>query len=77
MLKSVYPILFIDAIHYPVRKDSVVAQRAIYIAIYIDLEGQKSVLGLWIGDSESSKFWLSMMNELRNRGIKETFSLLL
>lgn len=71
MLKNVYPILFMDAIHYPVRKDGVVAQRAVYIAIGIDLEGQKSVLGLWIGDSESSKFWLSIMNELKNRGVKD------
>ena len=72
MLKSVYPILFMGAIHYPVRKDGVVAQRAVYIAIGIDLEGQKNVLGLWIGDSESSKFWLSIMNELKNRGVRDT-----
>jgi len=71
MLKSVYPILFMDAIHYPVRKDGVVAQRAVYIAIGIDLEGQKNVLGLWIGDNESSKFWLGIMNELKNRGVRD------
>lgn len=71
MLKGVYSIMFMDAIHYPVRKDGVVSQRAVYIAIGIDLQGQEEVLGLWIGDTESSKFWLGIMNELKNRGVRD------
>jgi len=70
-LKRLYPIVFMDAIHYSVRQDSVVGRKAVYIAIGIDLEGQKDVLGLWIGDSESSKFWLGVMNELKNRGVQD------
>lgn len=71
MLKSVYPIVFMDAIHYSVRKDGVVVKKAVYIAIGIDLEGQKDILGMWIGEAESSKFWLGIMNEIRNRGVRD------
>lgn len=71
MLKSVYPIVFMDAIHYSVRKDGIVVKKAVYIAIGIDLEGQKDILGMWIGEAESSKFWLSIMNEIKNRGVRD------
>ncbi len=71
MLKSVYPIVFMDAIHYSVRKDGIVVKKAVYIAIGIDLEGQKDILGMWIGEAESSKFWLGIMNEIRNRGVRD------
>lgn len=71
MLKSVYPIVFMDAIHYSVRKDGIVVKKAVYIAIGIDMEGQKDILGMWIGEAESSKFWLSVMNEIRNRGVRD------
>lgn len=70
-LKSLYAIMFFDAIHYPVRTDGVVKQRAVYIAIGIDMEGARDVLGLWIGEAESSKFWLNIMNEIRNRGVRD------
>lgn len=70
-LKRVYPIVFMDAIHYPVRTDNVVVQKAVYLAIGIDPDGQKDVLGLWIGEAESSKFWLNVMNELKNRGVND------
>lgn len=70
-LKSIYAIVFFDAIHYPVRTDGIVKQRAVYISIGIDLEGHRDVLGLWIGESESSKFWLSIMNEIKNRGVRD------
>jgi putative transposase len=70
-LKSIYAITFFDAIHYPVRTDGIVKQRAVYIAIGIDLEGHRDVLGLWIGEAESSKFWLSIMNEIKNRGVRD------
>lgn len=71
MLKSVYPIMFLDAIHYSVRKDGIVVKKAVYIAIGIDMEGQKDILGMWIGEAESSKFWLGIMNELKNRGVRD------
>lgn len=71
MLRSVYPIVFMDAIHYSVRKDGIVVKKAVYIAIGIDIEGQKEILGMWIGEAESSKFWLSIMNEIKNRGVRD------
>jgi len=71
MLRSVYPIVFMDAIHYSVRKDGIVVKKAVYIAIGIDMEGQKDILGMWIGEAESSKFWLSIMNEIKNRGVRD------
>lgn len=70
-LKRIYPIVFMDAIHYSVRQDNVVGRKAVYIAIGIDMDGQKDVLGLWIGENESSKFWLGVMNELKNRGVED------
>ena len=63
--------MFFDAIHYPVRTDGTVKQRAVYLAIGIDMNGAKEVCGLWIGDAESSKFWLNIMNELKNRGVRD------
>lgn len=71
MLKSVYSIVFMDAIHYSVRKDGIVVKKAVYIAIGIDMEGQKDILGMWIGEAESSKYWLGIMNEIRNRGVRD------
>lgn len=70
-LKSLYAVMFFDAIHYPVRTDGTVKQRAVYIAIGIDMKGMKDVLGIWIGDAESSKYWLSVVNELKNRGVRD------
>lgn len=70
-LESVYPIIFMDAIHFKVRKDSSVVSKAAYAAIGVNLEGKKDVLGIWIGSSESSKYWLLVLNEMKNRGIKD------
>ena len=60
-----------DAIHYSVRKDGVVVKKAVYLAIEIDKEGRKEVLGFWIGENESSKYWLNVLNELKNRGVQD------
>ena len=60
-----------DAIHYSVRKDGVVVKKAVYLAIGIDKEGRKEVLGFWIGENESSKYWLNVLNELKNRGVQD------
>lgn len=70
-LETVYPIVFMDAIYFKVRKDSTVVSKAAYAAIGINLEGKKDVLGIWIGASESSKYWLLVLNELKNRGVKD------
>ena len=70
-LEDVYPIVFMDAIHYSVRKDGVVVKKAVYLAIGIDKRGRKEVLGFWIGENESSKYWLNVLNELKNRGVQD------
>ena len=70
-LSPIYAIVFMDAIHYKVRQDGRVITKAAYTAIGVDLDGIKDVLGIWIGENESSKFWLSVINEIKNRGTKD------
>ncbi len=70
-LKPLYALMFFDAIHYPVRTEGMVRQRAVYIAIGVDMDGERDVCGLWIGEAESSKYWLSCMNEMKNRGVRD------
>lgn len=70
-LEKVYPFVFMDAIHYKVREEGQVKKRAAYVVLGIDLEGYKDILGIWIGDNESAKFWLNVLNELKNRGIED------
>jgi transposase-like protein len=72
-LCEIYPIIFIDAIFYSVRTDGIVKKRAVYVVLGINMEGLKEVLGLYIGGNESSKYWLSVFNELKNRGIRDIF----
>ena len=70
-LEDVYPVVFMDAIHYSVRKEGIVVKKAVYLAIGIDREGHKEVMGFWIGENESSKYWLNILNELKNRGVQD------
>jgi transposase-like protein len=70
-LESVYPIVFLDAIHYKVRVDGKVLTKAAYTCLAIDINGYKDMLGIWIGQAESAKFWMNVLNELRNRGVKD------
>jgi putative transposase len=70
-LSSVYPILFIDAVHFSVRDNSVIRKLAAYIILGINEEGRKEVLSIQIGENESSKYWLSVLNELKNRGVRD------
>jgi len=70
-LESVYAMVMLDAIHYKVREEGVVVKKAVYIAIGTDLEGKKDVLGLWVGAIESSKYWLGVLNGLKNRGVQD------
>jgi len=70
-LESVYAMVMLDAIHYKVREEGSVVKKAVYIAIGTDLEGKKEVLGLWVGATESAKYWLGVLNGLKNRGIQD------
>lgn len=70
-LESTYSFVFMDAIHYKVREDKQVVVKAAYVVIGVDLDGRKEVLGVWIGANESSKLWLSVLNDLKNRGVQD------
>ena len=70
-LESIYPIFFIDAIHFKVKKDNFIVNKAAYAAISVNIECKKDFLGIWIGASESSKYWLLVLNELKNMGVKQ------
>ena len=72
-LESVYAVMFMDAIHYHVRSEGQIVKKAVYIAIGIDLSGRKDVLGMWVGENESAKYWATVLNSLRNRGIEDVF----
>ena len=72
-LESIYAVVFLDAIHYHVRSEGQIVKKAVYIAIGINLEGKKDVLGMWVGDNESAKYWANVLNELRNRGVQDIF----
>ncbi len=70
-LEEIYAVVFLDAIHFHVRSEGRIIKKAVYIAIGINMNGFRDVLGMWIGESESAKFWLSVMNDLKNRGVED------
>jgi putative transposase len=70
-LDTVYPVVFFDALRVKIRDESVVRNKAVYLALALDCEGHKHVLGLWIEQSEGANFWLRVMNELKNRGVED------
>lgn len=70
-LDSVYPFLFLDAIHFKVREDGKIVNKAAYIVLGIDMEGYKDILSITIGANESAKFWLGVLNDLKNRGVSD------
>ena len=72
-LESIYAVLFLDAIHYHVRSEGRVVKKAVYIAIGIDLDGKKDVLGMWVGENESARYWTTVLNSMRNRGVEDIF----
>lgn len=72
-LESVYAVVFLDAIHFHVRSEGQIVKKAVYIAIGINLDGRKDVLGMWVGENESAKFWATVLNGLRNRGVEDIF----
>lgn len=72
-LEAIYPFVFMDAIHYKVREDHRIVTKAAYVVLGINLDGYKEILGIWIGQNESSKFWLGVLTELKTRGVNEVY----
>ena len=72
-LDAVYPFIFMDAIHYKVKENHQYITKAAYVVLGIQMDGRKDILGVWIGENESAKFWLSVMNDLKNRGVKDVY----
>ena len=72
-LDSVYPILYLDALMVKVKDQGHIINKAVYLAIGITMEGRKEILGMWIEKSEGAKFWLQVITELKNRGVKDIF----
>jgi len=72
-LESIYPFVFMDAIHYKIRENHQIVSKAAYVVLGINMDGYKEILGIWIGENESSKFWLSVLNELKSRGVKDVY----
>lgn len=70
-LESVYAVVFLDAIHFHVRSEGQIVKKAVYVAIGLKLDGIREVLGMWVGENESAKFWLGILNSLKNRGVED------
>ena len=71
MIEKKYAVVFMDAVHFNVREDNRTVKKAVYVAIGIRLTGVKEVLGMWIGGNESAKYWLCVLNEIKNRGVED------
>lgn len=72
-LDSVYPILYLDCIHVKGRDNHTIINKAVYLAIAVNMSGQKELLGIWVGKNEGSKFWMQVINELKNRGVQDIY----
>lgn len=70
-LNTIYPIVFIDCVHFNVKNDNMVVKKAAYVVLGITESGYKEVLGIWIGENETAKFWLSVLTDLKNRGVND------
>lgn len=70
-LDRIYPIVYLDAIHFKVRKENRIINKAAYSVLGINIEGYKDILGIWVGESESASFWLGVCNDLKNRGVED------
>lgn len=70
-LDEVYPIVYMDAVHFKVRDEHRIVTKAAYICMALDMKGHKDILGIWVGEHEGAKFWLSVCNDLKNRGVKD------
>ena len=72
-LNNIYPFVFMDAIHYKVKENHQYVTKAAYVVLGINMDGCKDILGIWIGEHESAKFWLNVLNDLKNRGVKTVY----
>ena len=72
-LDALYPIVYLDCIHAKVRDSGAVRVKAVYLALGVNLNGEKELLGLWIAQTEGAKFWLQVVTELKNRGVQDIF----
>jgi len=72
-LESVYPIVSVDCLMVHVRENQRVLKKALYLVLAVDLNGQKDLLGMWIAQTEGAKFWLQVLTEVQNRGVKDLF----
>ena len=70
-LQEIYAVVYMDAIHYHVRSEGRIVKRAVYIALGIDMDGKRDVIGMYVGENEGAKFWLSIINGLKNRGVQD------
>lgn len=70
-LEAVYPIVYMDAVHFKVKEEHRIVSKAAYICMALDMRGHKDILGIWIGEQEGAKFWLSVCNDLKNRGVRD------
>lgn len=71
LLEEVYPVVFMDAVYFHVRSEGQIVKKAVYIAIGVQMDGLRDVLGMWVGENESAKFWLGILNSLKNRGVED------
>lgn len=76
-LNPVYPFVFMDCIHYKVREDGRILSRAVYVVLGVTTEGYKDILSIIVGVNETSKFWLGILNDLKNREVKDFFNMIL
>jgi len=70
-LEEIYAVVFMDAIHFHVRSEGQIVKKAVYVAIGVKMDGVRDVLGMWVGENESAKFWLGILNGLKNRGVED------
>ena len=70
-LQEIYAVVYMDAIHFHVRAEGQIVKKAVYIVLGLDMEGRRDVLGMYIGENESAKFWLTVLNNLKNRGVED------
>jgi len=70
-LDAVYPLVYLDCIVVKIRQDKIVINKAVYLALGVNMEGEKELLGMWLSENEGAKFWLGVMTELQNRGVND------
>ncbi|MFP3012222.1 MAG: IS256 family transposase, partial [Rickettsia sp.] len=72
-LDNIYPIMYLDCIHVKARDNHVIINKAVYLAIGVNMDGKKELLGIWIGKNEGAKFWMQVVTELKNRGVEQIY----